>query len=132
MEASRAAALNGAGGCAGGPGSIQGANAQQGSRAVSELSVMAANGSQVDIERCIIQAHYGASGFANDDEVEWLHIPVDWPVQQRGMAAGRPSPAEASGICAEETRLPVLQRAAAQRGKGVHRVLPREPVVRRW
>jgi hypothetical protein len=31
------------------------------------------------IDRCIIQAHYAQFGYVHEEELEWLHIPEDWP-----------------------------------------------------
>ena len=63
-------------------GSCQVVEAGRGGLNASDLSVMAAGWRQVDIDRCIIQAHYGVNGYANDDEMEWLHVPEGWPVLQ--------------------------------------------------
>ena len=46
------------------------AGAQQGGGVASELFVMAAGWSQVESERCITQAHHGASGYAVGNEGE--------------------------------------------------------------
>ena len=50
---------------------------------------MAAGWNQVYIERFLIQAHYGASGYVNGDELEWLHVHGDWPEQQDAMPNGQ-------------------------------------------
>ena len=79
-------------------GSCQLVEAGQDGENVSDLSVMAAGWRQVDIDRCIIQAPYGVNGYAHDDEMEWLHVPEDWPMQRNVAPNGQQLPAAEASL----------------------------------